>query len=132
MQWLESRIRLIEQRVEMLYRRLVGDEATLSNVRQQLRGAYQQLPTGGSTASEAVYVCYPSAAVSGATWTSGVPTSATSFSATVYQVAGTGTVTNGGTQTCLNWLPASLVASKACFLRPDGAGNYVVTGQSCT
>lgn len=132
MRWIESRLRLIEQRIEGLYRRLLNDEGLIAANRQGLRAAFQQPSGTGSGSGDAVFVCYPTAAVSGATWTSGVPTSAVSFSATVYQVAGTGTVTNGGTQTCLNWLPASLKANLACLCVKDGAGNFVVTGQSCT
>lgn len=56
MGWLESRIQVAEQRIEMLYRRLVGDEAVLDGVRQQLRGAYQQLPGGGGDGSTGKYL----------------------------------------------------------------------------
>lgn len=131
MGWIEQRIAQLEAKVENLYRRLLDVIAQLDAVRQALRAAFQQLPTGGTSTGADVYVATPSAAVAAATYASGAPSSPASFPATVYQVSGTA-ATNLGTQTVYNWLPSTLAASKVCLLARDSAGNYCVLTQSCT
>jgi hypothetical protein len=77
------------------------------------------------------FFCQPSSAVSGATG-SFPSLTPTSFTATVYQMQ-TGTLTSFETgATVWNGFPAALVASKVCFVTPDGAGDWVVISQSCT
>lgn len=137
MQWIESRMRVIEQRVESLYRRLLDDEGVLAGVRQQLRAAFQQGGGGAPAGAGAgFYVCMsPSSGTIQGTWSGGAPTAGGSFAATVYQVSwsgGTPAFASLGTQTVVNWLPAALAASKACVLIPDGSGAYGVASQSCS
>lgn len=132
MQWLESRLHNLEARVESLYRRLLDLKGVLDNVRQQLRGAFQQLPAGGGSSSSGDWYCVtPSSGTWGATWTSGAPTTPGSFSATVYSVNGTSTASLG-TQTVYNWFPASPATSKVIKLTQDGGGNFTTGPQSCT
>ncbi len=128
---LETRLLRLELLATAQAQQIQGILGQLAQLSQQLAAA-MSWGAGASGSAGAFYVAFPSAAVSGATWTSGVPTSATSFTGHVYHVSGTGTVTDMGSQTILNWLPATLSASKAVIVDPDGAGNFVVTGQSCT
>jgi hypothetical protein len=132
MSWIESRVLLIEQKVESLYRRVADLKATLDTVRQQLRSAYQQLPFGGGSSSSGDWYCLTPASGSwGATWSGSTPTSPGSFSATVYSVSGT-TPSSLGTQTVYNWFPASPATSKVIKLTMDAGGNFTTGPQSCT
>ena len=130
MAWVESRILLAERSVEDLYRRLLDVFDQLKMIRQQVRAMGQRVP-GGAPPGEGggAYVCLAPSAVHGS-WSGSAPSSAGSFSATVYQVQGT-VPTSIGTKTVFNWMPSDTVAGKACNLAPDGAGNYVVVSQSC-
>jgi hypothetical protein len=138
MGWLESRIQIAEQRIESLYRRLQDLLAQLNGVRQQLRMAFASGGEGGGGGSGGAFVCMaPSSGTYAGTWSGSAPTAGAAFTATVYQVsyaaAGpTTTITSLGSQAVVNWLPATLVNSKACVVIPDGAGSYGVVSQSCT
>lgn len=126
---LQAQVQYVERAVAELLRKLSDLTARVLKLEQNPwnTGA----GGGGGVVSQAFYVAYPAAGVGGATWTSGVPTSGVSFTAPVWQVSFTGSATGLGNQTCLNWLPAPVAGGKAVIVMPDGAGNYVVTGQSC-
>jgi hypothetical protein len=90
-----------------------------------------QIQVWGEPSQVAAFVCQPSAAVTGATgtWPTITPVS---FTADVYQVAGTTMTKITPNATIYNWYAASLVASKTVTVEPDGTGAYVAIAQSCT
>ena len=127
----------LERRVFRLKGELVAIRQLIATMQGQIAALQQQLyatqgPGGGGGGSDVFYVAFPTGSVSGATWTAGVPVTGASFTAHVYRVSGTSTVTDLGTQTCVNWLAGSLVANKGVTVFPDGAGNYCTASQSCT
>ena len=132
MGWIEQRLKAIEQRLEYLYRLFQQLQIQATNSRQQLTSAWQDSGGGGSSSAAFYVVMAPSSGTYTGTWSGSAPTAGSSFTGTVYQVQGTSTITSLGTQTCVNWIPATLVNSRACIVIPDGAGNYGVVSQSCT
>ncbi len=130
MQWIEGRVKACEERIEYLIR-------YLQDLIPQLRAAAQSARTAGATygssggSSGGTYFCQPGSTVSGATgtWPSLTPIS---FTADVYVTAGSSGVLSMASATVYNWFPASLAASKVCFVLPDGSGTFVVVTQSCT
>lgn len=132
MGWIESAVRQLIQRVEYLYRWMDRLVAQQNNARQQLLAAVQAAGAGGSGSLAIYVVMAPASGTYQGTWSGSAPTGGSSFTGTVYQVSGTGTITSMGTQTCVNWMPAALANSKACYCIPDGAGNYAIISQSCT
>lgn len=133
MQWIESRLHALERRVEDLYRRLLDLINQLNGVRQGLANAFASTSPDSGSGSSGFYVCMaPASGTYAGTWSGSAPTAGSSFTATVYQVSGTGTISSLGTQTVVNWLPATLQNSKACVVIPDGTGDYGVVSQSCT
>lgn len=132
MGWIESQLRTLALRVEYLYRLITALQAQLTNARQQLTAVWQTTSGGGSSSTGPRYYCVaPSSGSWGATWTSGAPVTPGSFTATVYQIAGS-TITSMGSQTVNNWYPASPVVSLVIQVMPDGSGDYQVLAQSCS
>lgn len=124
MPWIESRLRLIEQRAEMLYRRLLDDEATLANVRQQLRGAYQQ--GGGGGGGGVTYF--------GGTTTGDLPggspgTALTGQTVWVLSNGARSNITNSAT--LYNDTPNDLPSGSQVILAANGDGTYSVIGKVC-
>jgi hypothetical protein len=131
--WIEARLIALE----LLANRFAGDIARLWQqlraVQQGLISAQQQGSYGQGGTGSGFFVCMaPSSGTYAGTWTGSAPTGGASFTATVYQVANTGAVNSLGTQTVVNWMPATIANGKACVLIPDQAGNYGVVSQSCT
>jgi hypothetical protein len=131
----ENRLFKLEQYV---YYTLGNQIRTLQDLVNALRNAQNQggFGGGGGGSPAAFFVCMaPSSGTYAGTWSGSAPTAGASFGATVYQVSDNGTsqtITDLGTQTVVNWLPATLANSKACVLAADGAGGYGVVSQSCT
>jgi hypothetical protein len=95
--WLESRLHLAEQRLEMLYRRLIGDESVLAGVRQQLQQAFQQQGGGGGSGGNPSFLfCTTTEDLAAASHITGQTVntldsgsdSAVSTGATIYNVTG--------------------------------------------
>jgi hypothetical protein len=122
MHWIESRIKLVEERVEYLYRQL-------QQVLQQVRAALNQLNqvggggSGGSSSSGIAYTCTPNNTIAGGG-------NLATQTINLFQ-AGTGTALTG-TYTLYNPYGASVASGKVCTVMPDGIGNFVVIAQSCT
>jgi hypothetical protein len=125
MQWIESRLHLAEQRLEMLYRRLTRDEATLDNVRQQLRGAYQQGASQGGGGSPIYFGCTLSAALAHGSNVTGQ---------TVWKLSGgsranvttNGKVYNDGPATAND-----IASGKQVILAANDDGTWTVIGVYC-
>lgn len=131
MSWIDNRLGALETRCDYIYRWVLALVQQVNAANQGVRQAQANYPASSGSSGGGVYVCYPSSGISGATWSSDAPSSPGSASLTVYQVQGT-TVTSMGTNTVYNWLPAAVVASKACYCLPDGDGNYITVSQSCS
>ena len=134
MGWIESRLQAAEGLVQMIYRRLLALEATVTGIRQQLRGAYQQIPGGGGGGgSTTLYYCVPSANVplASANPAAGVQGSLTGQTVYSYTVSG-GYFTVSTSATVLNPSPNNpLVSGVLTFLAPNSDGTYSSSGQIC-
>lgn len=124
MGWLESRIQVLEQRVESLYRRLLGDEQTLANVRQQLKGAYQQLGGGGGGGGT-YYACTLSAALAHGSSVTG-QTVWTLSSGARTNVSTNATVYNDGPNAA-----DDIPSGSQAILAENADGTYTATGVYC-
>ena len=121
MHWIESRIKLVEERVEYLYRQLQA-------VLQQVRAALNQLNQvggsgGGGSGSGSVYTCSPSGTIAAGGSLGGQTVN-------LYQ-AGSNTALTG-TYTIYNPMGGATVVTKTLIVLPDGLGNFVAITQSCS
>lgn len=130
MNHLEARLLVAEATIRQLLQQLGELTWRVAKLEQQPWLAASGSP-GGSNSQAFYVVMAPGAGTINGTWSGSAPTAGGSFSGTVYQVSGTGTVTAIGSRTCVNWLPAALANSKACICLPDGAGNFGIVSQSC-
>ena len=123
----DSRIKLLEQSLKEMFR-------TTQSLLERMARAEERIMAipgggGGGGGTSGVFFCLPTT-LGGATgsWPSLTPSSQ---NLTVYMVSGT-TISSVGTFTVYNWYPAAPAASKVLLVLPDGSGNYVAVGQSCT
>jgi hypothetical protein len=107
----------------------LGMNSGLEMVQNEANGTILRV----SLPQEAVgaWYCEPSSGVTGATGTWPALT-AVSFTADVSQQFNGNLTKVASSATIWNGYPASLVANKVCTVRPDGAGDWSVIGQSCT
>jgi hypothetical protein len=134
---LEARVFRLEQQLVTAQQQIASLQSTAALLAQQVQ--YAGNSGGGSSGgTNGFYVAYPTAVVSGASWTfSGTTVTAitgVTFTAQVIQVSYNGTsqtVTSLGSQNCVNWIPAPLKADYGIIVYPDGAGSYGVGAQSC-
>jgi hypothetical protein len=84
-----------------------------------------------SSQPQTALFCQPGTTVAGATgaWPALTPAS---FTADIYQVAGTAITLYLSSATIYNWYAAGLVDAKTVYVVPDGTGSWVAIAQSCT
>jgi hypothetical protein len=122
MNWLETRIKASEERIEYLIRYLQDLVPQLRAAAQSARTASSNYGGGGGGSGSGAFFATPGSAVSGNS----------TFTANVYSFVGGTSTLVATSATIYNNFAAALVASKLCFVVADGAGNWVVVTQSCT
>lgn len=129
MGWLESRIRMAEQRLEYLYRLLQDLIAQVRALQQGLMAAQQQgsMPTSGGVPCWFIPASGMAAASGNAP--SGTPTSLTNQ--TVYRLSGGSWQTVTSSATVYNPIPSALASGKMAAILKNVDGTYSAITQSC-
>lgn len=131
MDWIEQRIRAMENRFEYLLRLLQPLIQQITQNRQQLTAAWQAGGSDGSGGAAIVYFWVPAGTISAASGPppSGVPTATTGQ--TVYALSSGAYTTVSSSATIYNCAGSTLVASKVVFLGKNSDGTFTALTQSC-
>jgi hypothetical protein len=126
MGWPETRIQSLEDRYEWLYRRLVQDEAILTNVRQQLRGAFQQLPAGGGSGDGVGYF----ACITTGDLPAGTPGTPLPHQ-TVWRISGGARVNTDTDATLYNDTPIDIPSGSQVLVGKNDDATWSAVGVAC-